>query len=96
MSLALARAYTASKSPKQHNGHSVYSKIKASDKWVEYSLDLIELTKTLQNVTLTDRFTVAQAIKVAERKRDYMYKHPNFNLNEAVNNLKRARSLLKL
>lgn len=95
MSLALARSYTASKAP-QKRAMSVFSKIKASEKWVEYSLDLIELTKTLPNASFADKFIIEQAIKIAERKRDYMYKHPNFNLSEATCDLRRARSLLKL
>lgn len=95
MSIALAKTYTASKAT-QTSGYSAYDKIKASDKWVEYSLDLIELTKTLQKATFEEKFIVTAAIKIAERKRDYMYRHPNFNLSDATFNLRRARSLLKL
>lgn len=96
MSIALAYTYTASKTTEQRRGFGGYDKIKASDKWVQYSLDLIELTKALQTARFADKFVIAQAIKIAERKREYMYKHPNFNLSEATFNLRRARSLLKL
>lgn len=95
MSIALAHSYTANKTT-QKRGFGGYDKIKASDKWVQYSLDLIELTKSLQTARFADKFIIAQAIKIAERKRDYMYRHPNFDLGEATHNLRRARSLLKL
>lgn len=96
MSIALARSYTVSKLPQQKRGYSAYDKIKANDKWVQYSLDIIELTKTLQNAVFNDKFVISKAIKIAEGKRDYMYKHPNFELSEATRNLKLARRLLKI
>lgn len=96
MSLALARSYTANKVAKQKHNNSVYSKIKANEKWVKYSLDVIELTKTLQTASRHDKYLVMEATKIAERKRDYMYRHPNFDLATATSTLKHVRRLLKL
>ena len=96
MSIALAYTYTANNTTQERRGFGGYDKIKASDKWVQYSLDLIELTKSLQTAKFEDKFILAKAIKIAKRKRDYMYRHPNFNLSDATFNLRRARSLLKL
>lgn len=77
-------------------GQSMYNRIKATEKWIEYSLDLAEMQKGLATLSREERYELLSAITVAERKRDYMYKHPNFKLNQALNEFKRARRLLKI
>lgn len=82
-------------SPK-YEGPSLYSKIKATEKWIEYSLDVTEMTKMLTSVTREEKYVLLAAMQIAERKRDYMYKHPNFKLQEAMFEFKRAKRLLKI
>jgi hypothetical protein len=92
-------AQFASKYPKhaqKYEGPSLYSKIKATVKWIEYSLDITEMTKMLTVVTREEKYILLQAMQIAERKRDYMYKHPNFNMQEAIAQFKLAKRLLKL
>lgn len=75
---------------------SLYSRIKATEKWIEYSLDLAEMSKIVTNATREERYLLLAAMQIAERKRDYMYKHPNFKLQEAMFEFKRAKRLLKI
>ena len=92
-------AMFASKYPKhspKREGVSMFSKIKATEKWVEYSLDVTEMSKLLTGATREERYILLAAMQIAERKRDYMYKHPNFDLAEAVANFKLAKRLLKI
>ena len=94
-----ATAMFASKYPKhspKYEGKSLYSKIKATEKWIEYSLDLTEMSKLLTNTTREERYVLLAAMQIAERKRDYMYKHPNFKLQTATFEFKRAKRLLKI
>lgn len=77
-------------------GPSMYDRIKATEKWIEYSLDLAEMQKALASISREDRHALLSAITVAERKRDYMYRHPNFKLSEAVSEFKRAKRLLRI
>ena len=81
-------------SPK-YEGNGIYSKIKATERWIEYSLDVTEMTKMLTNATREERYVLLAAMQIAERKRDYMYKHPNFNLRDATLDFQRAKRLLK-
>jgi hypothetical protein len=82
-------------SPK-YKGPSLYNKIKATIKWVEYSLDVTEMTKMLTKVSCEEKYVLLAAMEIAERKRDYMYKHPNFELQNAMFEFKRAKRLLKI
>ena len=82
-------------SPK-HKGSSLYNNIKATIKWVEYSLDITEMTKMLTTATREEKYVLLAAMEIAERKRDYMYKHPNFELQKAMFEFKRAKRLLKI
>lgn len=82
-------------SPK-YEGNGLYTKIKATEKWIEYSLDVTEMTKLLTKASREERYILLAAMQIAERKRDYMYKHPNFELNKAIADFKLAKRLLKL
>ena len=75
---------------------SMYARIKATEKWIEYSLDLAEMQKGLGTLSREQRHDLLGAITVAERKRDYMYRHPNFDLSSATQEFKRAKRLLKI
>ena len=73
-----------------------YNKIDATSKWIEYSLDELELKKLLLTADFTDRFDILKALKKVESKLDYMYKHQNFDMKESVTEFKRAKLLLKM
>jgi len=61
-----------------------YDKIKATEKWVEYSLDVADMSKLLMKVDFATKWKLMDALAVAERKKEYMYRHKNFNLNRAL------------
>jgi hypothetical protein len=92
--IAKARMYTASKA--KQKVIIAYDKIDATKKWVEYSLDQIDLNKALQTSSFTDKCIILQALKVVERKLEYHYKHKNFCMSTATTQLKQARRLLKM
>jgi hemolysin activation/secretion protein len=93
MSIALARRYTNSNKSK---AVIAYDKIDATNKWIEYSLDEIELKKAFITASFNDKCIIMQALKVIERKLQYHYKHKNFCMSEATAQLKHARRLLKM
>ena len=94
MSMFTARKYTASK-PKQ-NVYIAYDKIDATNKWVEYSLDQIDLKTALKTASFTDKCVILKALQIVERKLEYHYKHKNFCMSTATAQLKQARRLLKM
>lgn len=67
-------------------------------KFVEYSLDLVEAKALLCNreLSFTDRCSILTIIKMIERKLDYHYLRPDFDLSLATVQFKRARKLLKI
>ena len=71
-----------------------YDKIDANKKWVEYSLDLVELKALMKGEDLSTRFELEKTLKKVEAKIEWMYKHRNFNINEATREFKRAKKLL--
>ena len=66
------------------NAYVNFYKIPATDKWVEYQLDIYEMNKILMQSDFNTKIRLLDALTVAERKRDYMYRHPNFELNRAT------------
>ena len=58
-------------------------KFNPTHKWVEYSLDIIELNKELTKANFNDKFKILELLTIAERKRKYHYNHPDFNLRDA-------------
>ena len=94
-----ARMYAAmypKHSPKQVFDHPInYSKIKATAKWVYHSINLHVMQKLLVTASRDDRYTLLAAIKAAESKVNYFYKHPNFDINEGVTLFKQAKLMLK-
>lgn len=61
-----------------------YDKIKATEKWVEYSLDIVDMSRIIMQADFDTKWRLAAALEVAERKRAYMYRHKNFNLKRAT------------
>ena len=62
-----------------------YDKVKATEKWVEYALDIVDMQNALMATkNLNDKFKLMDALEIAERKKAYMYKHKNFNVNRAI------------
>jgi hypothetical protein len=72
------------KNSKKSAGFSNYYKIQATEKWVEYQLDVFDMSKVLMSADFNTKMDLLDALAVAERKRDYMYRHPNFNLAQAT------------
>jgi len=65
-------------------GFTQYLKIQATEKWVEYMLDITDMNKILMISDFNTKMDLLDALAIAERKRDYMYRHPNFNLSQAT------------
>jgi hypothetical protein len=65
-------------------GFSVYDNVKATEKWLEYALDIVDMQDAMmRSLDFDEKYMLAQALVVAERKRDYMYRHKNFDLKRA-------------
>ena len=60
-----------------------YDKIKATEKWVEYSIDIQDMSRAIMRATFDEKWKLAVALEIAERKRTYMYRHKNFDLSRA-------------
>ena len=61
-----------------------YDRVKATEKWVEYALDVADMSKMLMTVDFDTKWRLMEALSVAERKKDYMYKHKNFDIRRAL------------
>ncbi len=85
--------YTASNNNKK--GQASFYKIKATEKWVEYMLDITDMGKILMTLSFNDKMRMLDALEIAERKRDYMYRHPNFNYKQATKWFELAKDLPK-
>ena len=72
-----------------------YDKIKATEKWVEYMLDITDMNSVLMTLPFNDKMRMLDALETAERKRDYMYRHPNFNYKQATKWYEMAKDLPK-
>lgn len=80
-----ARNYVNKYKNKAQAGFSVYNNIKATEKWVEYQLDVYDMSNLLMSTNdFNTKVDLVEAIAIAERKRDYMYRHPNFDLGKAT------------
>lgn len=72
-----------------------YDKVKATEKWVEYALDIVDMSKLLMSSDFATKWKIAAALEVAERKKAYMYKHKNFDINRAARIFDLVKSLPK-
>jgi hypothetical protein len=90
--LAVVNKYNGSKSKAIVPYHS----IKATEKWIEYALDIVDMQAALMlTKNLNEKFKLMEALEIAERKKAYMYKHKNFELDRAMHIFSRVRDLPK-
>lgn len=82
-------------SPNNKKGQVSFYKIKATEKWVEYMLDITDMNKVLMSLPFNDKMRMLDALEIAERKRDYMFRHPNFNYKQATRWFELAKDLPK-
>jgi hypothetical protein len=61
-----------------------YDKVKATEKWVEYSLDIADMSRILMSSDFNTKWKLMAALEIAERKKAYMYKHKNFDVKRAA------------
>ena len=61
-----------------------YDKVKATEKWVEYALDIVDMSRLLMTSDFATKWKIAEALETAERKKAYMYKHKNFDVIRAA------------
>ena len=61
-----------------------YDKVKATEKWVEYALDIADMSRMLMSSDFNTKWKLMAALEIAERKKAYMYKHKNFDINRAL------------
>jgi hypothetical protein len=61
-----------------------YNKVKATEKWVEYALDIVDMSRLLMNSDFNTKWKITAALEAAERKKAYMYNHKNFDINRAA------------
>lgn len=72
-----------------------YDKIKATEKWVEYSLDIVDMSRLLMISDFDTKWRLAEALEVAERKKSYMYRHKNFDIKRAAKLFNTVKDLPK-
>jgi len=75
---------TKYKSVQGSKAEGVYHRIKATERWVEHQLDIYDMTAILMTVDFNTKMDLLAALTVAEKKRDYMYRHPNFEFKRAT------------
>lgn len=73
-----------------------YDKVKATEKWIEYALDIVDMQRALMlTKNIDEKFKLMDALEVAERKKAYMYKHKNFELNRALYIFNKVKDIAK-
>jgi hypothetical protein len=70
--------------PKGKPFYSSYYKVKATEKWVEYALDIVDMSRIIMTVDFDTKWRLAEALETAERKKAWMYKHKNFDVRRAA------------
>jgi hypothetical protein len=81
--------------PKGKAFYSSYDKVKATEKWVEYSLDIMDMSSILMASDFNTKWKLMEALEVAERKKAWMYKHKNFDVKRAIKIFDTVRHLPK-
>ena len=92
LSILLSRYNSSSKK----KGFVKYQDIPATERWAEYSIDLYNLKKALIGASFSDKYKIMAAIAKAEAKVDYMYKHSNFDMKEALQLYKKFKRIAQL
>ena len=72
-----------------------YDKVKATEKWVEYALDIVDMSRILMLSDFDTKWKLMAALEIAERKKAYMYKHKNFDVNRALKLFDTVKNLPK-
>ena len=72
-----------------------YDKVRATEKWVEYALDIADMSRILMTSDFDTKWKLMAALEVAERKKAYMYKHKNFDINRALKIFDAVKNLPK-
>jgi dihydroorotase-like cyclic amidohydrolase len=73
-----------------------YDTIKATEKWLEYALDIVDMQQALMlTKNLNEKFKLMDALEVAERKKAYMYKHKNFDAKRAFHIFNKVKDVSK-
>ena len=73
-----------------------YDRVKATEKWLEYALDIVDMQNALMlTKNIDEKFKLMAALEVAERKKAYMYKHKNFELNRALHIFNKVKDIAK-
>ena len=57
--------------------------IDSTVKWVEYAADLVKMTELVRVAKFEEKWALAEAMQVAERKKNWHYKQESFNLGRA-------------
>ena len=59
-------------------------RIDSTMKWVEYSLDIVDMQKMLMGTNnLKDKYQLMDILEIAERKKKWHYRQENFNVSRA-------------
>lgn len=59
-------------------------RIDSTMKWVEYSLDIVDMQKMLMGTNcLKDKYQLMDLLEIAERKKKWHYRQENFNVSRA-------------
>jgi hypothetical protein len=59
-------------------------RINSTMKWVEYSLDIVDMQKMLMTTSnLKDKYQLMDILEIAERKKKWHYRQENFDVNRA-------------
>ncbi len=74
------RKYTANNTK---SGPIPKDKINSTVKWVEYAADIAKMTDLLKTASFEEKYKLADAMQVAERKKAWHYRQENFNLRKA-------------
>jgi hypothetical protein len=72
-----------------------YDKVKATEKWVEYALDIVDMSHMLMKSDFDTKWKLMAALEIAERKKAYMYRHKNFDINRALKIFDAVKNLPK-
>ena len=70
--------------------------INSTHKWVEYALDIVDMSALLmQTRDLKEKYTLMDALDVAQRKKDWHYRQVNFRLQDAMRIFEAAKQMPK-
>ena len=70
--------------------------INSTHKWVEYALDIVDMSKLLMEVRdLKQKYALMDALDIAQRKKDWHYRQDNFRLQDAMRIFEAAKAISK-